>query len=167
MIYCALLIPGGKSGNKIPAWPFISASFGLGAFALIPYFALWQEPQQTPTLPPTKEETEGLGNLMLKGMESPVLAVLLWAGSAYCLYQAATAGVPSWNAYIKLLQESRFVHVTSLDFLMCTGFSSFWMYNDAQLRNWGPRDIAVPILGLLPVIGPATYLVLRPKAPSS
>ena len=60
-IYAALLIPGGRSGNKVtchtflgptntlstadhealqvPAWPFVSLSFGLGYFALGPYFA--------------------------------------------------------------------------------------------------------------------------------
>lgn len=38
------------------------------------------------------------------------------------------------------------------------------MYNDAQLRKWEPRDKVLPVLSLLPLLGPAIYLCLRPKA---
>jgi hypothetical protein len=30
LIYNALLIPSAKSGNNVPAWPFIVASYGVG-----------------------------------------------------------------------------------------------------------------------------------------
>ncbi|WP_160319741.1 hypothetical protein [Paenibacillus xylanivorans] len=30
-------------GSHVPAWPFVLLSFGLGAFALLPYFA-WSSP---------------------------------------------------------------------------------------------------------------------------
>ena len=50
-----LLIPGGRSANKVPAWPFVVLSFGLGAFALLPYMALWR-PDRTMKLPLAPEE---------------------------------------------------------------------------------------------------------------
>lgn len=30
LIYTSLLIPSGKSGNGVPAWPFVTASYALG-----------------------------------------------------------------------------------------------------------------------------------------
>lgn len=39
-IYAALLVPGGRSANGVPAYPFVIGSFFLGAFALLPYMAL-------------------------------------------------------------------------------------------------------------------------------
>ncbi len=41
MIYSALLYFDGR-GQKVRAWPFAAASFGVGAFALLPYLALRQ-----------------------------------------------------------------------------------------------------------------------------
>lgn len=63
-----------------------------------------------------------------------------------------------------MFDESRLVHATSIDFLLFTTFAPFWMYNDAQKRGWEPRDVAVPLLALLPLLGPAAYLCLRPRA---
>ena len=42
--------------SQIPAWPFISASFAAGFFALLPYFALWDAPKEPLQLPPKKED---------------------------------------------------------------------------------------------------------------
>lgn len=55
-----------------------------------------------------------------------------------CL-QAASAGGAWWSDYFKLLDESRFVHVTSLDFATLTALMPFWMDNDATARNWDKR----------------------------
>ena len=42
-------------------------------------------------------------------MESPITAWAVLAGSAVCAYQLATAGVPAWNEFFKLFDESRCV----------------------------------------------------------
>jgi len=83
-VYAALLVPAARSGNKvpaiivlssachiavaenlnsqrchavqIPAWPFITASFATGIFALLPYFAIWDAPKKPLELPPNKSE---------------------------------------------------------------------------------------------------------------
>ncbi len=78
-----------------------------GAFGLLPYMALWTPPEDPPTVPPPKKDMEGVGNLMLKGMESPVTAAIALLGGAACIYQVATAGPEAWADYFKLFDESR------------------------------------------------------------
>lgn len=56
------------------------------------------------------------------------------------------------------------MHVTTVDFLTLTVLAPFWMANDAELRKWSPRDLLIPVLSLIPVLGPAVYLCLRPRA---
>ena len=45
LVYACMLASDGR-GQKVPAWLFSSISFFLGAFALLPYFAL-REPNPT------------------------------------------------------------------------------------------------------------------------
>ena len=166
LIYTALLIPAGKSRNNIPVWPFTTLSYLFGAYALFPYMALWQPLKTPPQLPPSEEDLQGAGNLLAKGMESPVLALGLFGGALFCVYNIVTAAADgaTLGEYIKLFQESRLVHATTLDFITLSSLAPFWMSNDADLRKWEPRNTFIPIFSVLPVVGPALYLVLRPKA---
>lgn len=164
MIYSALLIPAGKSRNGIPVWPFVSLSFAFGAFALMPYFALWQPPEDQAKLPLPKAQLQDFKNVIGRAVESKVVPWLLLAGAIYCTANLATAGSAAWTEYSRLLQESRLVHVTSMDFLTLTILAPFWMVNDAQLRSWQGNDKLLPLLCCLPFLGPAIYLCLRPKA---
>ena len=41
---------------QLPAWPFVSASVFLGAYALIPYMCLWVPEDPPQQLPPAEEE---------------------------------------------------------------------------------------------------------------
>ncbi|KAI3423805.1 hypothetical protein D9Q98_009642 [Chlorella vulgaris] len=164
LVYTALLIPSGKSGNGIPAWPFVTASYAVGAFALLPFMALWQPPKEPPSVPAVAEDLQGVGNLLQKGMESPLVAFLCLAGAVSCVGQVALAGAPQWNSYFKLLEESRFINVMTIDFCSLTALAPFWMANDAALRKWEQRDSLLPVLSVLPLFGPIIYLCLRPKA---
>eukprot|EP00983_Pelagomonas_calceolata_P067120 1149358-Pelagomonas_calceolata.AAC.3 len=78
------------------------------------------------------------------------MAAGLWLldESRLCAYEAGTynlghvhvlAGAASWVEYGRLLDESRLVHVTTLDFLCLTAFAPFWMLNDAEARGWEQR----------------------------
>ncbi|KAG2487273.1 hypothetical protein HYH03_014114 [Edaphochlamys debaryana] len=165
-IYASLLVPAGRSENKVPAWPFVTVSFFLGAFALLPYMALWRPFRRSEDnpLPPPASELEGWNKLFLKGAETPVMPALLLAGSAYCIYLAATAGDYYWLDYLKLFDESRLVHVTTIDFATLTLLAPFWMELDASGRNWSQRGSLLTVLSFLPVVGPCIYLLLRPKA---
>ena len=157
-----LLIPGGRSGNKIPAWPFVVVGYFLGSFALLPYFALWR-PDPDLKLPPKEEELEGLSKLAMRGAETTILPLGALAASIYLVYNAATADSQAWTSFLGLFDESRLVHVSTIDLMVLAALTPFWMSNDAQLRGWKYRETLVPILSLLPAIGPALYLVLRPK----
>jgi hypothetical protein len=41
---------------QLPAWPFVCASVFLGAYALIPYMALWEPKSPQQQLPPPEDE---------------------------------------------------------------------------------------------------------------
>ncbi len=69
--------------------------------------ALWQPPREPPVVPAPAEALQGPGNLMQKGMESPFVGFLCLGGAVWCLAQAALAGAAQWDAYLKLLEESR------------------------------------------------------------
>ncbi|KAL6755100.1 hypothetical protein V8C86DRAFT_258393 [Haematococcus lacustris] len=161
-IYACLLIPGGRSQSKLPVWPFVAASFGTGAFALMPYFAFWK-PISKPKMPPPKEDMVGWGGVFMKGAETVYLPAAIFLGALSMVLLAAIAGEESWAAYFKLFEESRFVHVTTIDFACLTLFAPFWMNNDAEARKWSARGTLVPLLSVIPILGPAAYLILRPK----
>lgn len=82
-------------------------------------------------------------------LESQWNAALLLGGSVVLWGLALTAGAPAWEEYGHLFDESKLVHVTTLDFMLLTAFAPFWMWNDAQLRNWEPRwvPMAHDVLG--------------------
>lgn len=74
-------------------------------------------------------------------LESQWNAALLLGGSVVLWGLALTAGAPAWAEYGHLFDESKLVHITTLDFMLLTAFAPFWMWNDAQLRNWEPRCV--------------------------
>ena len=162
-VYAALLIPAARSRTGLPAWPFVSASFFLGFFALGPYLALWT-PDPAAVAPPTRDELGkgGIGSLCVRALESRWTAGGLAAVAALQLGLAASAGPAAWVDYGRLFDESRFVHVTTLDFLTLSALAPFWVANDAGRRGATPAWL--PALGFLPLLGPALYLVLRPRA---
>jgi hypothetical protein len=145
--------------------PFVALSYGFGAFGLLPFMALWRPDDTVKSLPPKGEELEGWGNLITRGMENPLVAWGILGGGLFCIGKAALAGNSQWNDYFTLFWMSRFVHVTSIDFLTLSVLAPFWMENDAKLRSWEGRETPLfTLLQLVPVLGPAIYLVLRPKA---
>lgn len=70
LIYSGLVFSDGRE-QKVPAWPFAAAAFGVGAFALLPYLGL-REPNQ---------EFTGPKNLFLKILDSRWLGVALTLSS--------------------------------------------------------------------------------------
>lgn len=148
---------------QVPVWPFVSLSFAAGIFGLFPYLCLWQ-PRQDKIAPPSASELSGgFGRFGLQATESVWLPLALMLGTGGLMTSALSAGIPAWNAYIQYFDESRFVHVMTLDFLALTMSAPFFMSWDANMRNWSQRSFGVPVLSLLPVVGPCVYLMLRPK----
>ena len=139
-VYACLLLPTGRSANRVPAWPFVAAAFFLGTFALLPYFAIWQ-----PTAPPTQQQQQQSGKVegeakrkstVTRVLESRANAALLAAGTAYFVAMAATAGPDAWGKFFLLFDKSRFTHVMTLDFVFLTFMAPFWLINDAEQRQW-------------------------------
>eukprot|EP00210_Caulerpa_lentillifera_P004599 g4387.t1 len=152
--YAALLIPAGRSKNKVPVWPFLTLSVAFGNFALLPYAALWQ-PDESIVCPPTKEELTGWTKFGLRITESAVIPALLMLPTLWLVGQIVFCGGDEWIAFYQYFQESRLVHVSCLDFLSLVLLLPFWMNNDATFRKWKAKDQFVPILSFVPLIGPS------------
>eukprot|EP00475_Leptophrys_vorax_P005245 TRINITY_DN13181_c0_g1_i2.p1 TRINITY_DN13181_c0_g1~~TRINITY_DN13181_c0_g1_i2.p1 ORF type:complete len:192 (+),score=9.18 TRINITY_DN13181_c0_g1_i2:290-865(+) len=159
-LYAATLVPAARTDRtKVPAWPFLLGSFFAGAFALLPFFALWSPGK--PQLPSEEQR----GKLTSRVLESKVTSAFLLLAAVGLIASAVTAPAADWLEFLQYLQESQLVHVTSMDFVLLCMFLPFWLFNDMAVRNWAPRDSWGAALPFIPVIGPALYLVLRPALP--
>jgi hypothetical protein len=146
-------------------WPFVSAAFAAGVFALFPYLCFWDVNEDSFQSPPDSEELEsGLGQYAMRALESWWLPASQLLTATALLFNAITSGVGSWNEYFRLFDESKLVHVTSLDFCALTALLPLFLWVDAEKRKWGPRAVGVPVLSLIPMVGPLVYLMLRPRA---
>merc|ERR1711871_137650 len=65
----------------------------------------------------------------------------------------------------RLMSESKLVCVTSADFVTLTLMAPAWVLNDASRRQWGLGEGFLTGLALMPLFGPLTYLLLRPRLP--
>ncbi|KAF4349147.1 uncharacterized protein LOC115699677 [Cannabis sativa] len=156
LVYSKLLLPTGRSSqSKIPVWPFTVLSFFGGAYALLPYFVLWKPP------PPPVEETE-LSRWPLNFLESKITAAVTLATGLGLLVSAGLATGDDWSEFFQYFRESRFIHVTCIDFTLLSTFAPFWVYNDMTARKWFDKGSWLLFLSLVPFVGPALYNVLRP-----
>lgn len=153
LIYGCLLFIDGR-GQKIPAWPFATFSFGVGAFALLPYLAL-REPNT---------QFSGQKNLFLKILDSRWLGLILTIGSVILVAYGLLGA--DWADYIQQFQTSRFIHVMSLDFcLLCLIFPA--LLGDDMARRGINNPALFWAVALIPLFGPLAYLCLRPPLPES
>ncbi|HEY9729541.1 MAG TPA: DUF2834 domain-containing protein [Chroococcales cyanobacterium] len=152
-IYSCLLFIDGRE-QKTPAWPFAAASFGVGAFALLPYFAL-RQPNQ---------EFAGSKSMFLKLLDSRWLGVALTLGTLVLLGFGLVKG--DWGDFIQQWQTNRFIHVMSLDFcLLCLLFPT--LLGDDMARRGLKNSALFWVVTLLPLVGPLLYLCIRPPLPNS
>lgn len=148
MIYSCLMFIDGR-GQKIPAWPFATFSFGVGAFALLPYLALRK---------PNPKFT-GTKNTFLKLLDSRLTGVLLTVGTVILVAYGLING--DWGNFVHQWQTSRFVNVMSLDFcLLCLSFPAL-LGDDMARRNLQNQQLFW-ITALIPLFGPLIYLCVRP-----
>lgn len=151
MVYaCVALIDGHQ--QRLPAWPFVLGSFGLGAFVMLPYLAL-RQPQPTFTGPKTR---------LLKLVDARWLGWLLFLASVGLIGYGLVAG--DWQAFIEQWQTSRFIHVMSLDFCLLWLVFPALLRDDMARRDWTGAGRFWPI-ALVPLLGAAIYLALRPPLP--
>ncbi len=148
IIYSCLLFIDGRS-QKIPAWPFATGSFGVGAFALLPYLALRKPSTEFP----------GKKNAFLKLLDSRLTGVALTIGATILV--AYGLGNGDWGNFVQQWQTSRFIHVMSLDFcLLCLLFPA--LLGDDMARRGLKNSQLLWLTALIPLFGPLLYLCLRP-----
>ncbi len=148
IIYSCLMFIDGR-GQKLPAWPFATFSFGVGAFALLPYLAL-REPNPKFT---------GTKNIFFKLLDSRLTGVLLTVGTIILVAYGLING--DWGNFVHQWQTSRFVNVMSLDFcLLCLSFPAL-LSDDMARRNLQNSQLFW-ITALIPLFGSLIYLCVRP-----
>ncbi|MBE9208021.1 DUF2834 domain-containing protein [Nostoc sp. LEGE 06077] len=148
LVYSALAFTDGRS-QKIPAWPFATGSFGVGAFALLPYLFL-REPNQ---------EFVCKKNIFLKLLDSRVTGIILTIIASILVAYGVQGG--NWQDFIQQWQTNRFIHVMSLDFcLLCLLFPVL-LGDDMARRGWKNNQIFW-LISLVPLFGPLIYLCVRP-----
>ncbi|MEG3927061.1 DUF2834 domain-containing protein [Microcoleus sp. D3_18a_C4] len=151
LIYSCVLFADGR-GQKIPAWLFGVLSFGIGAFALLPYLALRQP----------NPEFSGHKNIFLKILDSRFTGFFLTLAAVGLVAFGLTKG--DWSDFIGQWQTSRFIHVMSLDFCMlCLLFPA--LLGDDMARRGMQSSIAFWAVTLVPLFGPLAYLCTRKPLP--
>lgn len=149
LMYCCLLYSDGR-GQKLPAWAFSAGSFGLGAFALMPYLIFRKD---NPGFVGTK-------NWVIRLWDSRWTAVVIAALAMSLLVTGLTQG--NWADFVRQWQTSRFIHVMSLDFCLLSSLVPTLLVDDMARRGLSDRRIFWAV-ALVPLFGPLVYLVLRPS----
>jgi hypothetical protein len=148
MVYAAVALVDGR-GQRLWAWPFVAASFAVGAFALLPYLALrapvpWVGPADRPW----------------RIVASRIFGAGLAIAAGVLLGWGMVAG--DWPAFWQQWQTSRFVHVMTLDFCALWLLFPVLLVDDLPRRNLGDQRWILPAVLALPLVGAALYLALRP-----
>jgi hypothetical protein len=87
--------------------------------------------------------------------------VTLVAGLGIILY-SVVGNAGDWTEFYQYFRESKFIHVTSLDFCLLSAFAPFWVYNDMTTRKWFDKGSWLLPVSVIPFLGPSLYLLLRP-----
>ncbi len=126
--------------QRWPAWPFALASFGIGAFALLPYFAFGAEP-------PLKELRTP--KWLVRFLSSRIwlgALMALWLGNLLTLLQGFSLAA-YWEAFF----ASSLVSVMTVDWFVLWGLSVYTVnrfYPDATNKT----------LAWIPILGPVLVL---------
>ncbi len=134
LLFASLIMP--NDSFKLPGWPFSLLSFGLGAFALLPYFVLKGE-----------KSTKSRGfSLLNKWLTSPTFLLSLLTITLILYLYGFAAG--SFSGYIEAFKHSELVSVMTVDFFVLT-----WL-TYILFRGHRYRFICV-----LPILGPLVLLL--------
>ncbi|MGI0497940.1 DUF2834 domain-containing protein [Limnospira platensis CENA597] len=147
LIYGCVIFADGQ-GQKIPAWLFAIASFAVGAFAILPYL-VWRKPNP---------EFSGVPNLFIRIWDSKFTALVLMLGAIVLVFYGITQG--DWRDFIYQWQNSRFIHVMSLDFCLLSVLFPALLGDDIARRG-NQAATWLWLVTLIPLFGPLLYLCVR------
>ncbi|MEM6448981.1 MAG: DUF2834 domain-containing protein [Cyanobacteria bacterium P01_D01_bin.105] len=170
MVYACLALIDGKD-QSISAWPFVAFSFGVGAFALLPYLALrvhhpinhlGEKNLAQKNLAQKSSLAVGEKDPLLKVVDSPWTGRLLLLGALALVGYGVADG--HWMAneadFAQQWQTSQFIHVMSLDFCMLCAVVSPLIKSDMAKR--GMENSLLYWMGaLVPLFGVLVYLSVR------
>jgi len=153
LIYSCMVFIDGK-GQKIPAWLFATFSFGVGAFALLPYLALRS----------ANPNFIGKKNAFLKLLDSRITGIALTIGAIILVSYGLQSG--NWSDFFQQWQTNRFIHVMSLDFcLLCLLFPA--LLGDDMAKRGMNNSVLFWLVTLVPLFGPLIYLSVRKPLPDN
>ena len=115
MVYACIILIDGKI-QQLPAGLFSAISFGVGAFAILPYLAIRRSlcGDQLERVRSNGIDRRGI----IKLVDSRWLGIALTLGTLILLVYGITQG--DWPDFVRQWQTSRFIHVMSLDFCLLT-----------------------------------------------
>ncbi len=146
VVYAAFILF--DSNQKISPYPFSAVSFGLGAFALLPYLALRQ----------TDITGNKSKNWLLKILDSRLTAIAASVAFIALMIWGLTQG--DWSDYVAQWQTSQFIHVMSIDFCLLSLLFPAILGDDMQRRGvkgW------LKAIAFIPLFGALIYWCLRPQ----
>lgn len=144
MMFVTILLLNDR--QKWPAWPFALLSFGIGAFALLPYFAFGIRQKDRGLRTP-----EWLFRFLSSKFWLLVL-MLFWVINTLTLFQGF-----SLAAYQEAFFASGLVSVMTVDWFVLWGLSVYTVYHfypQAKHKS----------LAWIPILGPILVLYLNKKA---
>ncbi len=145
LVYAAVMLFDGSVQKFKPGF-FNAASFGVGAFAILPYLAL-RQPSKTVTAKP-----------LLRILDARWLGIAIAIGATILLTYGFTQG--NWPDFVHSWQTQRFIHVMSLDFVMLSALFPVLAKDDLSRRGGQPW---LWWITLVPFVGAIAYLCLRPR----
>ncbi|WP_010172176.1 hypothetical protein [Bacillus coahuilensis] len=141
LLFAKLLLV--NDNGKVPAWPFIIASFGLGAFSLLLYYQLHQ-------FFPSHKRIERTPKKLKRFLNTRLFFVILFILTIICFIPITTN--PSLTDYYEAFNQSHLVSVMTVDFFILLVLS----YVECKRRG-----LSYSFLAFLPVVGPLLLLWLH------
>jgi hypothetical protein len=145
LVYAAVMLFDGSTQKFKPGF-FNAASFGVGAFAILPYLAL-RQPSKTVAAKP-----------LLRILDARWLGIAIAIGATLLLIYGWTQG--NWPDFGHSWQTQRFIHVMSLDFVMLSVLFPVVAKDDLSRRGGQPW---LWWITFVPLVGAIAYLCLRPR----
>ncbi|WP_310414043.1 DUF2834 domain-containing protein [Chamaesiphon sp. OTE_8_metabat_110] len=164
MIYACLMLIDGKT-QKLRAGLFSAASFGVGAFAILPYLALRvSDPANRVGVASPLENRPSASpierNGIIKLVDSRWLGISLTIATIVLLSYGISQG--NFADFAQQWQTNRFIHVMSLDFCLLTLLLPVLIPDDMKRRHFDNPKL-VNALSLIPLFGALYYLCTRPN----
>ncbi|KAI7742019.1 hypothetical protein M8C21_029279, partial [Ambrosia artemisiifolia] len=125
--------------------------------------SIWQKLKRECTCLPIPHTVVFLGRLRSDTIFCPLETTAAGLG---LIVNASLATGDNWKEYLQYFGGSRLIHVTSIDFTLLSMFAPFWVYNDMTARKWTDKGFWLVPLSVVPFLGPALYVLLRPSLSS-